>query len=100
MFGCVLVAGDNIDIEDQPYASHRVGMIGIARPPGLLGVVANHRAFLMAVEWLHSRIDVEYPRLGEKRRTAIIEMLSQPRSWVNLSIGRGAFSPRINILIF
>ena len=32
----------------------------------------------MAVEWLHSRIDVEYPRLGEKRRTAIIEMLSQP----------------------
>jgi len=78
MFGCVLVAGDNIDIEDQPYASHRVGMIGMARPPGLLGVVANHRAFLMAVEWLHSRIDVEYPRLGKKRRTAIIEMPSQP----------------------
>jgi len=53
-------------------------MIGMARPPGLLGVVANHRAFLMAVEWLHSRIDVEYPRLGKKRRTAIIEMPSQP----------------------
>ena len=78
MFGCMLVAGNNIDIEYQPCASHRVGMIAMARPPWLLGIVADDRPFLMAVERLHGRIDVEYPRLGEKRRRAIIEMPSQP----------------------
>ena len=78
MFGCVLVAGNNIDIEYQPCASHRVGMIAMARPPWLLGIVADDRPFLMAVERLHGRIDVEYPRLGEKRRRAIIKMPSQP----------------------
>jgi hypothetical protein len=33
----------------------------------------------MAVEWLHGCVDVEYPRLGEKRRRAIIEMPLHPR---------------------
>ena len=50
----------------------------MARPPWLLEIVADDRPFLMAVERLHGRIDVEYPRLGEKRRRAIIEMPSQP----------------------
>ena len=51
----------------------------MARPPRLLGIVANDRPFLMAVERLHGRIDVEYPRLGEKRQCAVIEMPSQPQ---------------------
>ena len=50
----------------------------MARPPWLLGIVADDRPFLMAVERLHGRIDVEYPRLGEKRQRAMIGMPSQP----------------------
>jgi len=48
-------------------------MIGMARPPWLLWIVADDRPFLMAIEWLHGCVDVEYPRLGEKWRRAIIK---------------------------
>jgi hypothetical protein len=50
----------------------------MARPPWLLGIVADDCPFLMAVERLYGRIDVEYPRLREKRRRAIIEMPTHP----------------------
>ena len=33
----------------------------------------------MAIERLHGCVDVEYPRLGQKRRRAIIEVPPQPR---------------------
>src|ERR1019366_6576221 len=79
MLGRVLVAaGHNIDIEDKPRARHRIGMIGMARTPWLLGIVANNRAFLMAIKRLHGRIDVEYPRLGKERRRAVIKVPPQP----------------------
>ena len=51
----------------------------MAWSPWLFGIVADDRPFLMAVDRLHGRIDVEYPLLGEKRRRAIIEMPSHPR---------------------
>jgi hypothetical protein len=51
----------------------------MVRSPALPGVVApHHRFLLLATERLHRRIDVEYPRFGEKRRRAIIKMTPQP----------------------
>jgi hypothetical protein len=50
----------------------------MARTPGLLGVVAQDRAFLMAIERLDRRIDVEDPRLRKKRLRAMLKMAAQP----------------------
>ena len=51
----------------------------MARTSGLLAVVAQDRSFLMAIERLDRRIDVEDPRLGQKRLHAIGKMPAQPR---------------------
>ena len=50
----------------------------MARPSGLLGIVAQYRAFLMAIERLDRRVDVEDPRLGQQRLHAKREMTAQP----------------------
>ena len=50
----------------------------MARTPGLLGVVAQDRPFLMAIERLDRRIDVQDPGLGEQRLDAKCKMLAQP----------------------
>ena len=50
----------------------------MARLPGLPRIIADHRAFLMAVERLHRRIDVQNPRLGQKRLRAMVEMTPKP----------------------
>ena len=76
--GSVLVARAHIHVENQSRPRHRIGVIAVAGPPRLLGIVADHRSFLMAVERLHRRIDVEYPRLAQKRLHAMVEMTSQP----------------------
>ena len=50
----------------------------MARTPGLLGIVAQDRSFLMTVERLDRRIDVENPGLGEQRLHAKGKMAAQP----------------------
>jgi hypothetical protein len=50
----------------------------MARTSGLLGVVAQDRSLLMAIERLDRRIDVEDPRLGQKRLRTKCEMPAQP----------------------
>ena len=50
----------------------------MARTPGLLGVVAQDRPFLMAIERLDRRIDVQDPGLGEQWLDAKCKMLAQP----------------------
>ena len=50
----------------------------MARTPRLLGIVAQHRPFLMTVERLDRRIDVENPGLGQQRFHAKREMAPQP----------------------
>ena len=78
VLGCVLVAGTNVDVEHQTRHRHGVGVIAMARTPGLLGVVAQDRAFLMAIERLDSRIDIEDPRLRKQRLHAMLKMVTQP----------------------
>ena len=50
----------------------------MARTPGFLGIVAQHRPFLMAVKRLDRRVDVEDPGLGQQRLQAKREMTPQP----------------------
>src|SRR5271166_5237236 len=50
-----------------------------ARTSGLLGIVAQDRSFLRAIERLDRRINVEDPRLGQKRLRAKCKMPAQPR---------------------
>ena len=67
----------------------------MARSSRLLGVVADDRSLLMAVEELHRCIDVEYPWLGKKRLRAIVEMTAQPHSAFFLVDRRKAASHRV-----
>jgi hypothetical protein len=78
VFGRMLVAGRDIDIEDQTRRSHRIGVIAMARTPRLLGIVAQDRPFLMTIERLDRRIDIEDPRLGQQRLDAKPKMTTQP----------------------
>ena len=78
VFGRVLVAGTDVDIENQTRRSHRIGVIAMARTSGFLRIVAQRRSFLMAVERLDCRIDVEDPGLGKQRLHAKREMTAQP----------------------
>ncbi len=74
----MLVAGADIDIEDQTRRSHRIRVIAMARTPRLLGIVAENRPFLVAVKRLDRRIDVEDPRLGQQRLHTILQVSAQP----------------------
>src|SRR5271166_4785780 len=78
MLAGVLIARTDVHVEHQSRAGHRIGVIAMARPPGLVGIVAHDRSLLTAVKRLHRRIDVENPGLSQKRLKAIIEMAPQP----------------------
>jgi hypothetical protein len=69
MLGRMFVAGTNVDIENKTRRGHRIGVVTMARTPRLLGIVAQGRPFLMAIERLDRRIDVKNPGLGQKRST-------------------------------
>src|SRR5208282_1099066 len=76
VLGGMFVAGTDVDIENKTRRGHRIGVIAMARTPRLLGIVAQDRAFLMAVKRLDRRIDVENPGLGEQRLHAILKVLT------------------------
>src|ERR1700719_4183140 len=57
----VLVARLNLDLQHQPQIGQYVAVIGMRGPPRLLGVVADHRSLLMAVERFHRRVDIKNP---------------------------------------
>jgi len=78
VLGRMLVAGADVDVENQPRRGHRISVIAMARPSGLLRIVAENRPLLMAVERLDRRIDIEDPRLGEQRLHAKGQMTAQP----------------------
>src|SRR5271165_2728634 len=79
VLGRMFVARTDVDIENKTCRGHRVGVIAMARTSRLLGVVAQDRSFLMAIERLDRRIDVEDPRLGQKRLHTKCKMPAQPR---------------------
>src|SRR5271165_3015835 len=79
VLGSMFVAKTDVDIENKTCRGHRVGVIAMARTSRLLGVVAQDRSFLMAIERLDRRIDVEDPRLGQKRLHTKCKMPAQPR---------------------
>jgi hypothetical protein len=78
MFGGVLDARRDVHRQHQPQIAHRVAVIAVRRPSWLLRIVAHDGAFLMPVERLRCSVDVENPRLAQKRSRRVIEMSLQP----------------------
>src|SRR5215831_5666900 len=76
----MLVARLNLDLQHQPQIGQYVAVIGMRGPARLLGIVADHRSFLMAVERFHRRVDIENPWFAQQRPGAIVELLLQPGS--------------------
>ena len=74
----MLVAWRHVRVEHQPQSGQRIGVIHMAGPARLLGIVTKHGPFLMAVERLDRQIRIHNPRLGQQRRRAVIEMALQP----------------------
>ena len=56
-----LIAGVDLDVQAQAQGSDPVGVVGMAWAARLLGVIAERRALLVAVDGLDGDIDVEDP---------------------------------------
>lgn len=70
----LLIAGLDLDIQDQAQAGHPVGVQRVRRPPRLVRIIA--RSFLVAEQRLDRGIHVQNPRNPQQRR--LIEMTAQP----------------------
>src|SRR5690348_2708351 len=70
----MLIARMHLNPQHQSQIRQQVSVIAMRRPPRFARIVANYRAFLMAVERFDRGIDIENPRLVEQRPDAIIEM--------------------------
>src|SRR6516165_3505414 len=79
MFRRVLVTGIHIDINNEPRARHRIGVIRMARPSRLIWIIADDCSLLMTIEGFHGCIDIEYPRFAQQWHHAIIEVTAKPR---------------------
>src|SRR3954451_11302667 len=75
----LLIAGFDLDIQDQAQAGHPVGVQRVRRPPRLVRIIA--RSFLVAEQRLDRGIHVQNPRNPQQRR--LVEMTVQP----NLRVG-------------
>ncbi len=62
-----LIARPHVHRHRQPGVRHQRAVIAVRRSPGLLRVVTHHRAFLLAVQALHRRIQIQNPRRGQQR---------------------------------
>src|SRR5690242_19944178 len=83
----MLIARMHLNPQHQSQIRQHVGVIAMRRPPRFARIVANYRAFLMAVERFDRGIDIENPRLVEQWPDAVIEMPLQPlpaRGFVDL----------------
>ena len=74
----VPVAGLELRIEHQAQVADPVGVDGMAGPPGLVRVVADHGAVLLAIQRLDGGVAVQNPRRGGGLRDAVPELLLHP----------------------
>src|SRR5262249_60113765 len=74
VLGIMLIARMHLNPQHQSQIRQQVSVIAMRRPPRFARIVANYRAFLMAVERFDRGIDIENPRLVEQWPDAIIEM--------------------------
>ena len=74
----MLVAGLDLDLQDQPQLGDHIAVVGVRRPARLVRIVADHRALLPSVERLDRGIDIEDPRLTQERPEGVVEMPLQP----------------------
>ncbi|MBP7204044.1 MAG: hypothetical protein KBA32_12700, partial [Propionivibrio sp.] len=67
VLGDMFAARADLDAQYLTQAGHEVGVAGMGRASRFSWVVADHRAFLMAVERLDGRIHLQYPRHIKQR---------------------------------
>ena len=58
----VLFSPADLHAQAQPRVGHEVAVVGVARAAGLVRVVPDLRALLVAVERLDGRVDVQNAR--------------------------------------
>jgi len=75
----VFFSSAHLDAQAQPHAGHEVAVVAMAGAPGLVRVVADLRALLVAVERLDRAINVEHPRHAQHRLDARAQFAREPR---------------------
>jgi len=80
----MLIAGLDLDIQDQAQAGHPVGVERVRRPARLVRVIADHCSFLVAEQRLDRGIHVQNPRNPQQRQGRLVEMAAQPDLRVGL----------------
>jgi len=88
-------AGDNIDIGDQPYASHRVGMIEWLGRPGFWGCSQSPRLPDGRRVGLHKSCRCRVSTGSQEATHCIIEMPSLATRPSSSSIARRRAEPRL-----
>ena len=74
----MFVARFHLDSHHQAQTRHQVGVVAVRRSSRLLRVVRHHRAFLLAVQRLDRRVDVQNPRHIEQGRGALAQVAIEP----------------------
>jgi hypothetical protein len=74
----VLVARLDLDPHHQAQPGHQVGVVTVRGPARLLRVVRHHRPFLLAVQRLDRRVDVQNPGHIEQGRGALAQVAVEP----------------------
>ena len=79
VLGRVVFAAADFHPQAHPRVGHKVAGVAMARASGLLRIVAELRALLVAVERLDGAVDVQDPWHAEHRLNARPQLPGQPR---------------------
>src|ERR1035438_6574469 len=69
-----LSAGRRFHVQHQSNIGRKIGVIHVRWSPRLAGVVAFHRAFLVAIERLDGGVDIQNPGFPQERLVAVSQM--------------------------
>ncbi len=57
----MFVARQNIHTQNEAQVGNHVTVVGVRRTAGFLRIVPDNRTLLLAIDWLHCGIRVQYP---------------------------------------
>lgn len=91
MRGRVLFARAHFHIKHQPQPAHEEGVIGVAGPARLAGIVAELGAFLVAVDGLDRHVEIQHPRQPQRGEPRLAQRAGLPGgAGVRVRVGESA----------